>query len=259
MPDGIYFRFMSLFVEQEYNEVHAQQPLIYSCSVMVCCAYRLSTALQGFSKSSRMSLDTPRAFHTGFSSDRFLITLFAGTAMLLCMRQRKNRVYNQNMKFGDTNNMLNQQPIHNDTWHVMSVWLHCDYPVCNDSNTLILKHKIIKKIIIKLAATDEPWWSMGINFYSQSSINRQDYNKLCRNRKINQKNYFSLCVLITWIWTHWTVIGQAIKLMRMCKKRKRRDTMANKEGVWVKDWCWITGQEVCSGAVGGLLGTACTS
>lgn len=106
----------------QYNEVHVQQPLIYSCSVMVCCTYHLSTALQGFSKSSRMSLDTPWAFpsHTGFRSDRFLITLFAGTALLLCMRQRKNRVYNQSRKSSVTDTMLNQLPIHNDIWHVMS-------------------------------------------------------------------------------------------------------------------------------------------
>lgn len=35
-PDGIYFRFTSLFVELQYNGVHTQQPLICSCSVMVC-------------------------------------------------------------------------------------------------------------------------------------------------------------------------------------------------------------------------------
>lgn len=36
-----------------------------------------------------MSLDTLQAFpsHTGFTSDRLLVTLFAGTAMLLCIKQ----------------------------------------------------------------------------------------------------------------------------------------------------------------------------
>lgn len=64
-----------------------------------------------------MSLDTPWAFpsHTGFSSDRFLIMLFAGTALLLCMRQRKNTVYNQSRNSSVTDTMLNQRPIHNDT------------------------------------------------------------------------------------------------------------------------------------------------
>lgn len=76
-------------------------------------AYHLSTALQGF-RSSRVSLDTLWAFpsQTVFSSDSFLITLFACTAMLLCMKQRMNTVYNQNMKFSVTDNMLNHQPIH---------------------------------------------------------------------------------------------------------------------------------------------------
>lgn len=67
-----------------------------------------------------MSLDTFWAFpsHTVFSSDRFLITLFACTAMLLCM----NTAHNQSTEFTVTDNMFNHQPIYNaDTWHEMSL------------------------------------------------------------------------------------------------------------------------------------------
>lgn len=53
-------------------------------------AYHLSAALEGFSGTSRMSLRTLRALlsHTVFSSDRFLITLFACTALLARTRQQ---------------------------------------------------------------------------------------------------------------------------------------------------------------------------
>lgn len=110
-------------------------------------AYHLSTVLQGF-RSSRMSLDTLWAFpsHTVFGNDRFLITLFACTAMLLCMKQQMNTVYNQNMKFSVTDNMLNHQPIHSgDTWHEMSFWLQSGKSECNEANKLILGHKIIRR------------------------------------------------------------------------------------------------------------------
>lgn len=85
-------------------------------------AYHLSTALQGFSRSSGMSLDTFWAFprHTVFSSDRFLITPFACTSILLSMTTDSN----QNLKFVVADIMLNHQPIYSgDTWHEMSLWL----------------------------------------------------------------------------------------------------------------------------------------
>ena len=109
-------------------------------------AYHLSTALQGFSKSSRMSLDTLWAFQnrTFFSSDRFLITLFACTAMSLCMKQRMNTVRNQNTKLNVTDNLLNHKPIHNGgTRHEMSLRLQSGRSDCNEANTL--RHNIIRR------------------------------------------------------------------------------------------------------------------
>lgn len=62
---------------------------LLSAVVVSWCAsaYHLPTALQGFSRTSRMSLDTLWAFlsHTAFSSDRFLIMPFSCTSTLLCM------------------------------------------------------------------------------------------------------------------------------------------------------------------------------
>lgn len=123
---------------------------LLSAVVVSWCAgaYHLSTALQGFSRSSRMSLDTLWAFqsHTFFSGDRFLITLFACTAMLLCMKQWMNTVRNQNTKLNVTDNLLNHMPIHNGgTWHEMPLWLQSGRSECNEANKLILGNNIIRR------------------------------------------------------------------------------------------------------------------
>ena len=74
-----------------------------SAAVVSWCAgaYHLSTALQGFSRSSRVLLDILWAFpsHMALSSDRFVINVFACTALLLCAKKRMNTVCNQSTHF----------------------------------------------------------------------------------------------------------------------------------------------------------------